>query len=779
VADDGEISVRFTSKEDAALWQSFVKVAQAARKTGEELDAAGQKGLKLDASLAAFAETVKSLDDAALKRLNSEYQRLDQALEKGLITQEQYGAYASRSQLKYQAELRKSREEQERLAATRSTTGGDGMPTAAAPGPALTPLQEYNAELDRLSQKLKANALTQSAHDAASQAAADEYVRKLQQVKASQDAVAAQAKEAADVAAAKEAARQQEALAKAADKTRLELEREAAEWKKLADQVRRTDATPIQRLNQEMQRLNDAVARGTLKEAEWETLSKRANDTYQRELKESEDAQKRLSQEATNASARSGGAFEEMGLAAKAAWLGVGAVVVSVLNDMKQASDQAGQSLKAAAPSRGTLAQLSLGDPEKYKALTKQAEQLRAEGVTSSLEEANRFVFSMESAGAGKEIKTFAEAKKTGLLQNPEQMIAAAAGIRESFGAEQAGTFQDLINRSLVASASSPAKAEELLKGAGKAGVSAKMQGIQVDELLAATSILSTAKGGADEGGQRLNALLMALSTSEPTRDKRGRVKKDSALKESLQGRSLADIAADETLGAMSPAQLQKALGSREAVEAYGVLRQNRDKIAGLASSIGQGVAEDQLGRGVKTVSADRRVMAAVEAEKAAGSLEVSRLDRGAGALETQATVQRAQQAVEAAPQKGFVERLGGLSTFGAAKNIYQGNYADALLGVTGGGLLLDNRARSAVGGQVADKTRIGLQAVGGDETFGLLARIFGATADKSTQAADKMDAAADKMARAAEALEAKTATPRTRPDTVGPARREAAAAGT
>ncbi len=773
----GEISVRFTSKEDAALWQSFVKVAQAARKTGDELDAASKQGLKLDASLASFAETVRSLDDSAIKRLNSEYQKLDQSLEKGLITQEQYASHASRSQAAYQAALRKTREEQERLAASRSTIGGDGMPAAAKAGADVSPLQEYNAELDRLSQKLKANAITQSAYNAASQAAADEYVRKLGQVKAAQDAVAAQAKEAADAAASKEAAKQQELLAKAADKTRQELERESAEWKKLADQVRRTDATPIQRLNLEMQRLNDAVARGTLKETEWETLSKRANDTYQRELQESAEAQRKLAGEAAKTAQRSGGSFTEMGMAAKAAWVGVAATVVSVLNDMKQASDSAGQSLKAAAPSRGTLAQLALGDPDKYKALTQQAEQLRAGGVTSSLEEANRFVFAMESAGAGGEMATFAEAKKTGLLQRPEEMIAAAAGIRESFGADQAGSFQDLINRSLVASASSPAKAEELLKGAGKAGVSAKMQGINVDELLAATSILSTAKGGADEGGQRLNALLMALSTSEPTKDKRGRVKKDSLLKESLQGRSLADIANDETLGAMTPAQLQKALGAREAVEAYGVLRQNRDKISGLSASIGKGVAEDQLGKGIATVGGDRRVMAAVGAEKAAGSLEVSRLDRGASALESQAMIQRAQAAVEAAPQKSFLERLGGMSPLGAARNVYQGNYTDALLGLTGAGTLLDNRTRSAIGGQVADKARMGLESVGGDETFAALARMLGGNADKSSAAADKMNAAADKMARAAEAIDLKAS--RARPDTVGPARREAAAAGT
>lgn len=815
MADDGEISVRFTSKEDAALWQSFVKVAQAARKTGEELDSAGQKGLKLDASLMAFAESVKSLDDAALRRLNSEYQRLDQALERGLINQDQYGAHAIRVQSRYQAELRKSREEQERLTSTRAMIGGDGMPTVAATGasnavdvprprdeqgplvtarpasgkdripvlattgPSVTPLQEYNAELDRLSQKLKANAVTQSAHDAAARAAADEYVRKLQQVQAAQDALAAQAKEAADVAATKEAERQQLALAKAADKTRHELERESAEWKKLADQVRRTDATPIQRLNQEMQRLNDAVHRGTLEQSEWDTLSKRAQDQYQQELAESAAAQRKLSQQSGQAAQESGGFFADMSLAAKAAWAGVGAAIIGTLNEMKQASEQAAQSLQASAASRGTLAQLALDDPEKYKQLTQRAEQLRAGGVTQSLEEANRFVFSMESAGAGAEMATFAEAKKTGLLQNPEQMIAAAAGIRESFGEDQTGSFKDLINRSLVASASSPAKAEELLKGAGKAGVTAKQQGINVDELLAATSILATAKGGADEGGSRLNALLSALATSEPTRDSRGRVKKDSALKESLQGRSLADIAGDESLSAMTPAQLQKALGSREAVEAYGVLRQNRDKLQGLTGQIGAGVAEDKLGKGMAAVSGDRRVMASVEAEKAAGSLEVSRLDRGAAALEARAVVQRGQAVLEAAPQKGLLERASGMSPLGAAVNVYKGDYTDALMGLTGAGTLLDNRTRSAIGGQVADKTRMGLEAIGGDTVFVSLAKMLGGSAEKTTSAADKMDAAADKMAKAAEALEAKAVGGKPRPDFTGPARREAAAAGT
>jgi hypothetical protein len=296
-------------------------------------------------------------------------------------------------------------------------------------------------------------------------------------------------------------------------------------------------------------------------------------------------------------------------------------------------------------------------------------------------------------------------------------MIASAAGIRESFG-QAGGSFQDLINRSLVASASSPAKAEELLRGAGKAGVAARQQGITVDELLAATSIMATAKGSADEGGSRLNALLMALAVTEPKLDARGRVAKDSPIQQTLRGRSLADIGSDEAIRAMSPVQLQKLLGSREAVEGLGIVIEQVSKLKELTPRVAQGVQENKLERGIAIVEGDRRAMAGVNLQAQQGAQEVERLNRGQASLEVDAMLIRAQRHVEQAPQAGLLRRLFNATHVGIGSNLMQGDLSSAISGFSLPTALIGNAAKSEAGMMATSGLRTGLEAIGGDAIF-------------------------------------------------------------
>lgn len=692
----GEIAVRFTSEEDARLWSAFVEVNRRAREAGAALREAGDAADKIPVAIMKYAAEVKGIPDAPLRRLNDEHAKLAKALEANLITQEEWSAGAAKAQARYQADLRRSREETERLNQSRAAIGPDGSVSAITAAD-VSPDAEYSAELDRLQAKLRENAITQGAYDAARQAAADEYVRKLKEIEAREQAIADKKRDQDLTKQQREEELAQRRTEQAAERAARALESEREAFARVADQARKLDATPVERLKMRQDELNDALQRGAIEQKDFEILAKKAQDAYQSELdqtgrevkKEREqfammaeqvrsmdatplERLKRRQEELTAAVRR--GAIEQRDYAVlakqaqdtyqneiketetgwgetaagvRAGWLAVAASVTKVLYDIQQASQQAQDAMKAAAPSRGTLAQLALTSPEKYAELTKQAEQIRASGAAATLEEANRFVFSMESAGAGKEIPLFAEAKRLGLMTDPSSMIASAAGIRESFGAERAGSFQDLINRSLVASASSPAKAEELLRGAGKAGVSARQQGIQVDELLAATSIMATAKGSADEGGSRLNALLSALSVTEPTKDAKGRIRRDSPLQASLRGRSLADIASDQTLGAMTPAQLQKALGSREAVEAFGVLKEQADKLRQLTTEIAGGVREDRLSQGLNILRRDRAITAPVQAQAAAGALEVARQQAAPTGLEIEAIIARNQRRME------------------------------------------------------------------------------------------------------------------------------------
>lgn len=780
----GEISVKFTSQEEAKLWQAFTRIVVEGRKVALGLQDASESAVKFEKGLDKFAEQVKRVDAGPLGALREEMRKLDAAVAANLLTEEKASAGRIEAQRRYQAEIRKTREERQRMGVVDPIdTSGDPSKTTGDKIEA-GPLREYQEAMERLRASREKLAMDDATFAAASQAHYAEYIRQAKEIEAADARIAAQRKAAADAKisreaekasekAARDAAAAQEKLAREAEKAKEALDRERDSFRAQAEQIRKLDATPIERLKMRLDELRSAQQRVNMSQEDFATLSKQAHDEYQRELRQSAADTDRLKREAVEASMRSGSSFQEMSAGALAAWATVGASVITVLREVRQASEQAGQALKAAAPSRGTLAQLALDDPEKYKQLTAQAEGLRARGVVKSLEEANQFVFAMESAGAGSEIDTFARAKRVGLMQDPSSMIASAAGIRESFG-QAGGSFTDLINRSLVASASSPAKAEELLRGAGKAGVAARQQGINVDELLAATSILATAKGSADEGGSRLNALLSALSTAEPTRDRRGRVRRDSPLQESLRGRSLADIASDEKLGAMTPAQLQKALGSREAVEAFGVLREQSAKLRELTTQVGRGVDENKLGKGIATVEGDRRVMAAVRSEAAAGALEVSRLDRGQASLEVDAMVANAQRVIEKTPERGFLDRLQSLTTVGMARDMLQGRFLESATNFGGVGGLASGATRSAAGGLAASGFRVGLEAIGGDAFFLDVMRKIGVGGDKQAEAADKLTTAADKLTAAADRLNASSPAPRVATRT-GPARLEAA----
>lgn len=782
----GEISVKFSSQEESRLWQNIVRLVTATREVGAGLEKATESAAKFEKGLDKFADQVKKVDAGPVGKLREEFRKLDAAVAAELLTEEQAASGRIAAQRRYQAELRKTREERQRMGVVDPIdVSGDPSKTTAEKIEA-GPLREYQAAMQELIATREKLGMDEATFAAASKAHHDEYIRQSKEIEAADRRVAEQRKLAADAKSERErqvaqekADRQalidKEKVEKQSERNKAALDAERDSFARQAEQIRRIDATPIERLKMRLDELRDAQKRVGMSQQDFETLSKKAHDQYQLEVRQSVAETERLKREAFETAQRSGSSFGEMGMGAMAAWTAVGATVISVLNQVRQASEEAGQALKSAAPSRGTLAQLALDDPEKYKELTAQAESLRARGVVRSLEEANQFVFAMQSAGAGDEIETFARAKRVGLMQDPSSMIASAAGIRESFG-QAGGSFQDLINRSLVASASSPAKAEELLRGAGKAGVAARQQGITVDELLAATSIMATAKGSADEGGSRLNALLMALAVTEPKLDARGRVAKDSPIQQTLRGRSLADIGSDEAIRAMSPVQLQKLLGSREAVEGLGIVIEQVSKLKELTPRVAQGVQENKLERGIAIVENDPQAMAAARVEAAAGALEIARLKRGQESLQVDALIMEGQRTIEETPQQSLFKRIGTVETAATLVDILQGRPLTSVNNITAMASVSSNAARSMAGGTAMSGARTALEFVGGDAVFLDVMRRIGLGGDKQAASADKLADAADKLTAAADRLGTMTPGPRA-VNRTGPARLEAAGA--
>lgn len=707
MSNEGEIAVRFTSKEDAQLFAAFTKVAAAARKVGSELDGVTAGSGKADASLRKFAEQMKQVSASPLEEVQRKLLRLHDAQRVGLLTQEEYARAVAHVNARYRDELQRSTDAQlkanRQAADSAAAAGGRGIAGAGQLAqPPQEPLERYHARMLLLRDAHEALTISAERYQYESQRAWSSMVRDVQ-----------------------------EASQGTSDVDR-ELRRVAASARQLA-------STPMDRYQERMTQLGAALRRNMLTQSEFAAAAKRAQDEYQAEVAQSVAATGRLNQAAAGTSRSSADSFLEMATSVRAAYMAVAVVGATVLSKLKQQAQEAGRALADQSPSQGTLAQLATS-PEDFKRLTALAKKVRAMGGASTMEEANRFVFAMESAGASSEIETFAQLKNLGIMERPEEMIKYASAVRKSLGADKAGSFRDLVNRAFVAAASSPENAEQVLKGTARAGVAAQQQGVGIDELMAAVSIGSAATGSGEEAGTKMAALLRGLSQYTPEKDSRGRIKRTAPIKRELRGTSLADVLADEELAALSPEKLQKVLGSAEAAQMYGILRENRGEFGKLAPATRQAQQRDLVTEKMGYVQEDPSLAAAARLQRRRGLAEVT--DEDLGLLNIRAN--DVQAAAQARARDNI--RQPGLATQFARSVAAPG--AEIL------GLAIGDRYLAPV---ATDMGIQGIRSAGGDANFLRLfgrldggALAFQSAADEQKEAARALDRAARRLEAAA-----------------------------
>lgn len=704
---DGEISIRFASEEDAQLWDAFVKVQKQARAAGTSLDTTNAAAGRVDASLRRFAERAKDLNATPLEALSRETNKLDAALKGNLLTQDQHSRAVAAAHGKYQEQLRQTYAAQEKL---NQQQGGPlpsarpaADPAARAIGDKLTqdnatPLERYHQRLLRVRQAYAATTVSAVTFQRESAKALEDLNRE---------------------------------LAKTHDTTS-EADRDL---RKFAATVKQVETTPLERYNQQLAKIDQAVKKNLLTTREAQAAAKRAADEYQAEAGQSERAARKVGLAARESAGGAQAAFGNMKVGVLAAWGAVGATVTKILGDIRAEAEKAGQSLSGQAASGGTLAQLA-NSPEELQELRRAAKKVRAGGGAASMDEANRFVFSMKSAGAMDEIDTFTKAKNLGVMQQPEEMIKYAAAVRTSFGAQQAGSFQDVVNRSLVAAGSSPEEASQVLKGTARAGVAAQQQGASVDETMALVSVMSRATGSAEEAGSKVAALMRGLAKYEPEKDAHGQLKAGKPLDETFRGQSISDVLKNEKLAALSPADLQKLLGSDEAVQTLGVARENAAELRALTAGTRRGREEDLLGNKMAAVESDPALAAAAKLTRVQGAVEVKSEARGTRALQAEAAQASLVQTMRDTPDESRSHRAAQfmVSPIGAVINKLQGNG--------------EVRAAAASIGATASRY------VGGDAAFmSLIAKLTGASEATDRSARAQADAA-ESLQRSARRLE-------------------------
>lgn len=487
MSDGGEVSIRFSSKEQEKLWNDIARTVSALgglQQAGEGMAATTSRS---SAALRKFAESVKASVQTPMEQLAATKEKLDKTLEAQLISPEQHAAAMVQAEAKYQAAIEATDVAlQQRRAA------------------------EKQAEQDR-----------------------ERAARK----------------------AERDAEREASRLEREAEREAQRLERLDAEWQRYADAVAAANSTPTERLQAKLNKLSEAHRRGKLDAEQYGRAVKAAEDEHQRELDQTAAKMNRASEQAQGSQFSIGAAAVATGSVIAEAWQGALSAVQRFSAGMQEENARAMSAQEQSGRSLGSLAQIAR-DEEDMAALTGLARSLFASGAAGSMQAATDAVFAARSTDSEADIPQLRALAEPGVIGSLPVMLDAVAALRASVGAE-AGSAADLLAKAKVASGPSTASAEGVLIAAARAGSQARVQGVQVEELLSATGILATAKGSADEGGTRLASLLRGLEDDTAIR---GMTLADAI--ESIQARNLA------------PEELTKQL-TAEGADAFRILATN------------------------------------------------------------------------------------------------------------------------------------------------------------------------------------------------------------
>lgn len=592
----GEVSVKFSSQGEADVVRSLVAVMQKLGGVKGAMEETNEAAAKIDPALKRFAESVKNISADPLRELQRENAKLDEAIKAKLLTEQEAAGKRAQAQERYREQLRRTREESADKGTL--TTGADGLPQFQQAAP-IAAVDLYKQRVAELRAELKAGTIDQKTFDAAAKAAGTDYADQMR-------------------------------------KARAEQEKTDASLKKFAQDLASVDPTPLEAHRQRMEKLNDAVKRGVIQQHEYESASKKSFDTMQREADQARAKIEKLDGKVADTSRTSGGMFSQMATEVKMAWAVAAGGIYKVLDEVNRATEEAAGKLKESSKGAGTIAQISTS-LEEYNQLSKLARKVFLMGAANSMSDAQNFVIAMKNADAIPEIDKFSQLRKYGVMEQPEKMIAAAAGLQTSMGESKTGSKIDLTSMAFVAGGNAPDTAEQVLTAAGNAGVAANLQGASPEELLAVTSVLSKALGGSEKAGDRAKDLYTKLAIIEPKLDRRGRVAKDSPVEESFRGKPMEQILNNQRLATMTPAQLLKTFQSEQAVQAYMILKERKQETLELEKAIRDSKGRDFVAEKTGFVKQDSAAMAVIKLREKQNQLDALRQARGETAVEAEA----------------------------------------------------------------------------------------------------------------------------------------------
>ena len=229
----------------------------------------------------------------------------------------------------------------------------------------------------------------------------------------------------------------------------------------------------------------------------------------------------------------------------------------------------------------GQLSQLAASAPDASGKITKASQDaamnsLVAEtdrylsmGAAVDRNEAASLTFDLNSAGLSEKDREFAaRLRKSGVLMDVASLAQAYDASKTALGEAEVGTFPEFASKAIAAGSVSPGTIQALPLALSRAGADAKKLGMTDEFLLSAGAVLAKEAGSPQEGATKMAALLAGMNKSGV--DLQG-----------LSGVEMIERLASENTGYGGIFK-----DNREAINAFGTIRDNLQTVTGLEASV-------------------------------------------------------------------------------------------------------------------------------------------------------------------------------------------------
>ena len=302
------------------------------------------------------------------------------------------------------------------------------------------------------------------------------------------------------------------------EKTKAQAEKAEKELDKLAASTKKLIATPLEKYNAELAKLNTLQQRGKLTADEYT----RAVAQQKAQLDQATIGMQKLGMATTKAGSNKSSILEIAGslgmitTAAGAATFAIGKVTEAIKFASQQAKDAANEA-REMQQTRANLVQISGGDPQKYAQLKSEAKDLEEMGYTR--EAAGGLVFSAYSEGWQKELKQVAG---VGQLVGDEKALSITAGQIPAMYANQGVKIGSLeaVNMNLKAAEQSRLDFAPMATAFVQGAEGATKAGTSPTELAALASFLASEYKSGDVAGQRISSIGADIAKTDRLRGK-------------------------------------------------------------------------------------------------------------------------------------------------------------------------------------------------------------------------------------------------------------------